>query len=181
MSEKITVLYVEQTGHVLAILTRAADEEAEPVVEELAGEALTVRRLGDPAQIWFPDAQFFVPAAELKAKNVDFKPGVIENPRGFFVDENDEVQPLDSARKINNAVLNGAGTQVTLTVVGVPAAEKAAMWVHVSDQDPAKAQTQTGETGAGGSPATVNISPLSSGTHYVLTLVAKALPNAFKL
>ena len=91
---------------------------------------------------------------------------------------------------VSSSITSGAPERITRTVrragsttqiSGVPAAEKAALWVHISDQDAAKAQTQTGETGAGGSPATVNISPLSPGTHYVLTLVAKALPNAFKL
>lgn len=182
MSEKITVLYVAQTGHVLAVLTRAADAEAEPAVEELAGAALPVRRLGDHSEGWFPSVEFLVPASELKAKNVDLKPGVIENPRGFYLDDNDEVQPLDATREVDSVTLNGAGTQVAVKVKGAAAiAEESAVWIHITDPNPANAQTQTDVKAATIDTANVNISPLSAGTHYVLTLVAKALPNAFEL
>jgi hypothetical protein len=182
VSEKITVLYVEQTGHVLAVLTRAADAEAEPVVEELAGAALPVRRLGDSGEAWFPNVEFLVPASELKAKNVDLKPGVVENPRGFYLDENDEVQPLDATRAVDDATLNVAGTQVTVTVTGTAAvAEKSAVWIHITDPNPANAQTQTAEKAEAVNTVNVNITPLSAGTHYVLTLVAKAPPFAFEL
>lgn len=179
MSEKITVVYIEQTGHILAALTRAADAEAEPVVAELAGEALPVRRLGDPAEGWFADAQFFVPAAELKAKSVELKPGMIENPRSFYLDENGEAQPLDATFAVDDATLNG--TQIEVKVNAAAKVEKAAVWIHVTDQDLAKAQTQTDEKAENNDKVNVNISPLSAGTHYVLTLVAKTPPNAFKL
>jgi len=182
VSEKITVLYVEQTGHVLAVLTRAADAEAEPAVEELAGEALPVRRLGDPTETWFPTVEFLVPASELKAKNVDLKPGVVENPRGFYLDENDEVQPLDATSAVDDASLNVAGTQVAVTVTGAAViAEKAAVWIHITDPNPANAQTQTAEKAETVNTANVNITPLSAGTHHVLTLVAKVPPFAFEL
>lgn len=182
MSEKITDLYVGQTGHVLAVLTRAADEKAEPVVEELAGAALPVRRLGDATETWFPNVEFLVPASELKAKNVERKPGVVENPRGFYLDENDEVQPLDATREVEEAKLNTQGTQVAVKVKGAAAiAEESAVWIHITDPNPVNAQTQTDVKAATVNPVNVNISPLSAGTHYVLTLVAKAPPNAFEL
>ncbi|HWS89091.1 MAG TPA: hypothetical protein VN282_19120 [Pyrinomonadaceae bacterium] len=180
MSEKITVLYVEQTGHVLAVLTRAADAEAEPVVEELAGEALPVRRFGLTTATWFPTVEFLVPASELKAKNVDLKPGVVENPRGFYLDENDELQPFDATTSVFSATLSG--TQVTVTVAGATAiAAEADVLIHITDPNPANAQTQTAVKAAASTTVVVNISPLSAGTHHVLTLVAKVRPNAFQL
>lgn len=179
MSEKITVLYVKQTGHVLAVLTRAADAEAEPTVEQLTGEALPVRRLGLHSAGWFPSVEFLVPASELKAKNVDIKPGVIENPRGFYLDENDELQPLDTTNSISSATLSG--TQVTVTVGGPVATAEADVLIHITDPNPANAQTQTAVKAATSPTVNVNISPLSAGTHHVLTLVAKVPPNAFQL
>lgn len=180
MSEKITILYVGQTGHVLAVLTRAADAEAEPAVEQLAGAALPVRRLGLSTASWFPSVEFLVPPSELKAKNVDLKPGVIENPRRFYLDENDELQPLDATNSISSATLSG--TQVTVTIAGAAAiAEEADVWIHITDPNPANTQTQTAVKAAASPTVNVNISPLSAGTHHVLTLIAKVPPNAFQL
>ena len=182
MSDKITVLCVEKTGHVLAALTRAADAETEPTVEALAGEALLVRGIGDPTQSWYPDAHFLVPPDELKVKVVDSKPSAIENPRGFYLDENDELQTLDTTGSASNAAV--AAGQLTFDVTGTAiVAAKAAVWVLITDLDPSRYQTLNGEKPAGaGAPAlSLSVSPLGPGTHYALVLVAGIPPNAFEL
>lgn len=178
MSDKITVLCVKKTGHVLAALTRAADPESEITVEELAGEeGLLVRGLAVPPD---PNALFFVPAAELKAAVVDSKPGVIESPRRFYLDENDEVQPLDAARAVSSVAVSAAPVKVTVNVNAAAQADKAAVWVYVPEQDPSQSQTLTGEKPENALSVALDAAPLGPGApHYFLVLVEGALPNSF--
>lgn len=180
MSEKVTIICVKKTGHILAALTRAADPEAEVKVEDLAGEELVVRGVGNPTTASYPNARFLVPAGELKAVVVDSTPGLAENPRGFRLDDQGEVQALDPTNQVTNATRTGAQVDVTVSGIAITAA-KAAVWVLITDPDPQKNQVLDGEKAAGATFVSVGFSPLGPGAHHFLTLVAGTPPNAFLL
>src|SRR5262245_23377418 len=83
MSDKMQVLFVKQTGHVLAAFTRAADPEDKPKISVLAGSGLLVRN----KKVITPSASggetISVPAGALDVAVVDFDPDVFLLPSIF--------------------------------------------------------------------------------------------------
>ena len=179
MNEKMTLLFARETGHVLALLTRAADADAPATPLELTGGALVVRYVGDTKRPFTPDARFFVPADELGAETVDFDAGVLSNPRAFSLDEDKNVQPLDLTQDVTEAdPPAGSATQIEVKVdTAVP--EDAPVWLHITDGDPARTQTRTGKIPSGDSGVVINVAQLASGDYFVLALVAGFPPNSF--
>lgn len=87
MNDKMQVLFIEHTGHVMAAFTRTADPEGKPTIESLVGDGLIVRNkkkvfplpvAGDPV-----GETFIIPPDSLEIAVVDFKPDVPKSPFGF--------------------------------------------------------------------------------------------------
>ncbi|HEX5143944.1 MAG TPA: hypothetical protein VFW21_08755 [Mycobacterium sp.] len=80
---KLTVVYLQSTGHVLAAVTRAAPPDSAEQVTALTGPHLPVRGIGgaSPVAVSFP-------ADYLAATTVDDEPDVLLDPHGFEVVEN---------------------------------------------------------------------------------------------
>jgi hypothetical protein len=84
MNDKMQVLFVKQTGHVLAAFTRTADPEGKPQVSDLAGSGLFVRnRLTDSTTVTSGGETLVVPPDALDVAVVDYDPGVFTAPIGF--------------------------------------------------------------------------------------------------
>ena len=91
---KMTVLYVKDTGQVMAAVTRAALTEAEPApdgdgpspeVKALVGDSLPVRSFLDQAT-GFPNPTLFsVPADQFAALTVDRDEDQLLSPRSYTV------------------------------------------------------------------------------------------------
>ena len=76
---KLTVVYLKDTGHVLAALTRADPPQGTEPVSALVGTGLPVRFVGRPP------ADVTVPAEDLAAVTVDDQPEVVISPQSFQV------------------------------------------------------------------------------------------------
>jgi hypothetical protein len=84
MSDKMQVVFVKQTGHVLAAFTRTADVEGKPPVGALTGNGLIIHNrkvvsatpsVGDETLLASPEA--------LDIAVVDYDRDVFSNPRAF--------------------------------------------------------------------------------------------------
>lgn len=92
---KMTVLYVKDTGHVMAAVTRNAPIEsvpadpaasgATPDVSALVGDSLPVRGFIDSSTGQFVPAEFAVPADRLVALEVDRDEDQLLAPHGYTV------------------------------------------------------------------------------------------------
>jgi hypothetical protein len=84
----MTVVYVANTGHVLAALTQTNDSGTTPAVADVAGDGLLVRGLLDAsaASPSFPPDMFLVPATDLKTQSVAIDTSsapALVNPRAY--------------------------------------------------------------------------------------------------
>jgi hypothetical protein len=84
MNDKMQVLLVKQTSHVLAAFTRAADPEGKPQVSDLLGSGLSVhnRTIVAPAPLSGGET-VVVPSEALDVAVVDYDPDVFAAPTGF--------------------------------------------------------------------------------------------------
>jgi hypothetical protein len=87
MNEKMQVIFIKQTGHVLAAFTRGADPEGKPAVEALVGTGLIIRNkkqiLPPPPAIAPTGETIFVPSDSLDVVAVDFDPETFTSPLTF--------------------------------------------------------------------------------------------------
>ena len=93
MNEKMQVLIVKQTGHVLAAFTRTADPEDKPAVSALAGSGLLVRNRGAVPPPSSGVETFLVSSGSLDVAVVDFDPDVFLLPSRFAA-SGGKVEPL---------------------------------------------------------------------------------------
>lgn len=169
MSDKMTVLFVKDTGQVVAALTRAADPEAKLAADLLAGEALVLRYLGNPTAIGYGDNEFLIESDELDVLIPDLDTDVIANPRSFIVDENQTVQPANSFTTVTPSFPNTAQIRIA---VGAAVAQEAKVRVEIIDLDTSERQVVTGKIAAAAMEVDINLRPLTPLTfHEVLTLV----------
>lgn len=103
---KLTVVYLSDTGHVLAALTRADPPTGTEQVSALVGTGLPVRFIGNLR------ADAIVAAQCLAVATFDDQPGVVTSPQSFIVDSKSPAQ-------VQNA---GASSQVTLAISHVSGA-----------------------------------------------------------
>src|SRR5262245_35738598 len=83
MSDKMQVLFVKQTGHVLAAFTRTADPEGKPEVSSLAGSGLLVRNRTIVSGTPSGGETLVAPSDSLDVAVVDYDPDVFNDPRSF--------------------------------------------------------------------------------------------------
>src|ERR1044071_7586996 len=163
MNEKMTVLFVKETRHVLALLTRAADPEAAAAATELAGESLLVRYVGDTTRTFTPDANFNVPADELDAQTVDFDPDVFAQPRNFSLEEDKNVKPHDLVTTAPAAALPASSDSQIEVTAGAAVADDTPVWLNITDGSTSK--TRTDKIAASQTKVTVNVGQMSPGTY----------------
>lgn len=130
MNNKMQVLFVKQTGHVLAAFTRTTDPEGKPQVSDLAGSGLFVRnRTIVSAASSSGGETLVVPPDALDVAVVDYDPGVFTAPIGFVAGGGrvaqlgSEVIQLDAASPPtaapapqNPPIVNFSATRVTAVI-----------------------------------------------------------------
>lgn len=168
MTDKMTLILVKKTGHVLGVVTRESDPEGKLEPADVAGEKLFVRFAGDPTDAPFALAQFFVPAEELSVEVVDFDPLVVARPRAFYLNADKAVVGTGGTAP---TIPSSSSTQVTVDV-GPNVIAKTAVWVQISSvSNPTVTQVRQGDIEVGADTVDLEVLPLDSGHHYVLTLV----------
>lgn len=169
MTDKMTLITIKKTGHILGVVTRESDPEGTLEPADVAGEELLVRFAGNPTSALFDLAQFLVPADELALEVKDYDEMVVTRARDFYLNaDKDVVGTAGSAPTIANPATK---TQITVNAVGV-VLEKTPVWVQISSSiDPTNTQVRQGEIDANQSTVVLDVLPLDTGVHYVLTLV----------
>jgi hypothetical protein len=180
---KATVLYMKDTGQVMAAVTRVALVEAPPAddpdavppeVLALVGDALPVRSFINVGT-GFPDAATFaIPAEQLAALTVDVDQDQLLSPRGYVVVDDKKLElPQAGAPPIAAAANNGSTLGVTLATV-TPIDLPVALHVLPAAGATGRPQVLEGVFRAGPPPAPTvnfNLSAPLSGTYTVLMLV----------
>jgi hypothetical protein len=125
---QLTVLYLGDTGHVVAAVTRADPSGKAPTVAELVGSGLPVRFINGGAPI-----ALSLPAARLAAAAVDDDPTVPQGPTDYGVVE---TQQDGQTRHELTSQADGSGITVVLNesdvTVTIPAAAASALPVLVT-------------------------------------------------
>lgn len=115
---KLTVVFLKDTKHVLAALTRADPPAAGEQVSALVGAGLPVGAIDGAS------ADVVVPVANLDAVTVDDQPEVLLNPQGFqVVEDPQKLTPSTvtsvgvSGSTVGLAISHALGASVTVTNV----------------------------------------------------------------
>jgi hypothetical protein len=173
MIDKMTVVFVKQTGHVFAAVTRTAEPTSDISAESLAHSGLLVRGLT-------AGVQFEVPEEELAVLTVDLEPVVLLRPREFFVDEAQQaVVELPAAPVPPGAALANPSvtpTQVTVTL-GAATPTKVKSWVQIEGGNLMQPRIAAGEIAVNATSVLLPIETLDAGTYQVLTLATERPPN----
>ena len=170
MTNKMTLILVKKTGHVLGVVTRESDPEGPLEPAGVAGEELLVRFVGDPTAATFNDAQFLVPANELAVEVKDFDQVVVTRPREFWLNADKQVVGTGANPTVDNPNPT-PNTQIRVTAAAA-ATVKTPVWIQVSSTtDPTNTQVRQGEIDVGQNLVNLDVLPLDSGDHYVLALV----------
>jgi hypothetical protein len=174
MSGKVLLLYVKETGHVLAALTVAADLGEDVKAEALAGAALSVR-YASALPISLGPTKIFVAADQLLVMTADYDADIMADPRAFFVEEVDgqkKVSPLDQLTAVTAA--NQGFTQVRVSEASPgTVADEVKVWIQLAGPDPEDVQVATGKFTGG--VANVNVKALKPGTPYMVLLLVAGL------
>lgn len=169
MTNKMTLILVKKTGHVLGVVTRESDPEGtlEPV--GVAGEELLVRFVGEPTGALFDVAHFLVPADELALEVKDFDPMVVPRARDFYLNADKQVVATSGAAAVPNPT---SIMQVTVNASGAVGV-KTPVWIQISSStDPTDTQVRQGEIDVSQPGVVIDVLPLTSGSvYYVLALV----------
>jgi hypothetical protein len=168
MTDKMTLLFIKQTGHILAAVTRGADPTGEISAEDLARGGLLVRGFNG-------DTQFEVPSRELDVLTVDLEPALLLQPRAFVVDENQKVPVPVSGGTVNAVDLSV--TQVTVTPSEGQVPEDTKVWVQITGGDLTQPLIATGTVPTDGTAVALPLIPLNAGHYKVLTFVATLPPH----
>ena len=147
---KITVLYVKETGQVMAAVTRVAlveaaaadDEEVSADVRELAGAALPVRGFidADGSTVKPDPATFSIQSEYLAALTVDGEDHQLLAPRHYVVLDGKKIEPARPGTVPTVTPINNSRTlQVDLTT---PTLEDLPLVVHVQPQAGASGNPQ---------------------------------------
>lgn len=169
MTNKMSLIVVKKTGHVLGVVTRESDAEGPLEPAGVAGEELLVRYAGNPTGAAFNVAQFLVPANELAVEVKDFDEVVVTRPREFCLNADKQVVGTTGTATVPDPP--PSNTQIKVSA-GAAVAAKIPVWIQVSSSsDPTNTQVRQGEIDVGQLDVDIDVLPLDSGDHYVLALV----------
>jgi len=165
MTDKMTLIVIKKTGHVMGVVTRESDPEGKLEPKDVAGEKLLVRFVGSPP---FSVAQFFVPSDELAVEVKDFDPVVVTRPREFYLNADKQVTGTTS----NTTVSAPSNTQIRVAAAAAVTVKTPA-WIQVlSKNDPTDTQVRQGEIDVGQKQVDLDVLPLNSGdVYHVFALV----------
>src|SRR3982751_5650579 len=133
MTDKMTVLYINQTKHVLAALTHISDSDATLAADTIAGDGLLIRGFTPGANPKVTgNERFVVPPESLNVLNVDLNEAVFLNPRAFYADENQKMASPLPSNTVTSVVL--ASTKITVQLTTLPAVVPADtnVWVQIA-------------------------------------------------
>jgi hypothetical protein len=164
MTDKMTLLFVKHTGHVLAALTRSADPTGEISAADLALGGLLVR--GASGQ-----KQFEVPSEQLDDLTVDLEPVVLLQPRAYTADQGQAV-PLPSTTA-PAVTLTATDVKVTLSA---QATAETKVWLQVDGGNLTSPRVADGVIPTGMPAVTLPIEALDPGNYDVFALVSGYLP-----
>jgi hypothetical protein len=174
MTDKMTLITLKDTGHVLAALSRAADPEATLTPAVLAGEYMSVRYVGNPTGVGYGENEFQIKADQLDVAITDLDADVITTPRSFYVDADKKVQPAD-ASGVTSAFTTNA--EIRITVAAVPQERKVRVEI-IDVSDPTERQAVTGKIALNATQTVISLRPLKTTSVYeVLTLVQTFMPD----
>jgi hypothetical protein len=166
MTDKITLLFVEHTGHVLAAVTRNADPTGPISAGELAAGGLLVRGFS-------PQAQFEVSSEQLAVLTVDLDPVVLLQPRTYRVEQAQAV-PLPSTL-VTDLTVKLTATNVEVSLTG-SAPEETRVWFQIEGGHLTSPLVAYGVIPTGMQKVTLPIEALGPGTYNVLVLVVDYPP-----
>ncbi|HEY1403179.1 MAG TPA: hypothetical protein VGB05_03565 [Pyrinomonadaceae bacterium] len=185
----MTLLFVKETGHVLAAITRAADAEAQIEATALAGEALLVRFVGDPSGDGYDDTVLSVPADQLDVFTADYEARALVQPNDYFVagtDDQKKAQQVNRTTQVDPASPILADNSQVEILVKPPVPDKTKVLMMLAGPTPNDWQLATGEsilhTTPDKSRVTINVAQLKPDTEYsLLILVAGVWPHTKKI
>ena len=167
MNSQMDALYMKDLGHVLAAFTRAAEpDQIEASAAAFVGDGLHLRGTKGAE-----DQDLVVPAAQIELSRSNLDPFVLSSPRSWYWDLSTNPPALvESALSFTVAATS---TAVTLTA-GVPAAFAAGTKVHVLIEGMSLASPlliTVPASSASGSPITIPVPALASGSYYAIVFV----------
>jgi hypothetical protein len=166
MTDKMTLLYVKQTGHVLGAVTREADPDGAITPQALAQGGLLVRGFST-------NEQFEVPPEQLNVLTVDLQEVVLLDPRGYVVDE--EEQSVGNLPGLTAPTVTLTPKDVT---VALATASDVKVWVQIAGASLTQPQVVTGTIPAGGLSVVMQIETLGPGQYQTLTLATDREPKS---
>jgi hypothetical protein len=175
---QINLIYVADTGHVLALFTRAAaPTQPEKQPDTFVGDGLHVRGIGDPVTYAddadFNTVEFVVPAAKLKLLQTDFDPNppnTMTLGRDQYVDSNSNaVSPFTSGHLTVAQV--GTSPSFKITLPAIPTSPGNFVLLVQPTSASATTQYSTKPLSLSSVDNAVDLSALPSGNYHVLALV----------
>ena len=134
MADKMTVLFIKKTGHIVGALTRTADPASKPTAAALAGAGLLVRGpKPDPASR--KTISFVVSPDSLDTAVVDFDPDVFGAPMGFAVNGSAGVIAKLGTKSI---LIPDPTLEISHVTVRLPSppADPLGVWVQLEEAEP---------------------------------------------
>lgn len=131
MNDKMMVLFVKNTGHVVAASTRAGDPEGKGSAAALAGTGLPVRRIRKIAPAVADEKALVIRPDSLDVAVVQLDPDVFGSPLSFAAGGG-VVGKLGTTAE---PTVNLTTTKITVTVPVAPA-DKLGVWVELEEVAP---------------------------------------------
>jgi hypothetical protein len=167
MNPQMGILYLSDTGHVLASFTRSAEPlNPESAPDQFVGQGLHVRVAGKPSDPDFDSLDFEILSANLKFTEIALDLGVLANPRDYYVDSSSRANAFTGGA----VTLTPGGGKFTVTVPAVPASpSRFVILVQSSTQSGTHyLSPQLSTTSVN---TNVDLSALASGKYHVLVCV----------
>jgi len=173
MTSQMNLLYLSDTGHILALFTRSAQPaQLEKAPDDFAGSGLHVRGLGDFTSSAFGTLSDFnnldvvIPLNRLALSAADVDPIVMMAPRLSYIDSNKQIQPAT----ITGQSAAVAPPTITITVTAAPSADLAIL-VLIDGPSLSAPHPISGKMPATQTTTIVNLPILSTGSYYALVFI----------
>ena len=182
---KMTVLYIKDTGHVMAAVTRVAptpwspvdptEQGPSPEVRALVGESLPVRSFEDLGSQALKQVALFVPADRLAALTVDFDEAQFASPRLCQVVDGTKVQGPPVRPVSAGHTVSGTASTVIVQLPDPVVAKSVPVQIYIPAVGTLSEQSWEGAFDPNNSTrAQISFSlrtALPTGTHLILVLI----------
>lgn len=188
MNDKMTVVYIKKTGHVVAALTRATDPGEKFPVASVAGTGLLVRnRKKAPSAAAGNGEQLLLPLDSLDTASVEYNVEVFGSPLSFAVGGGVAARQGGIFPTITGFTVSG----ITVALASGTAKEDLDVWVQVEEAEPVQDTPErrfvAGTIKAGDSSKSLSFTippgqtivslPNPTGDYFVLVLLAGHMPS----